>query len=161
MKSVRITKILTNFATFTFLLTLCPPFIAKFGKRGREVVTTMTLVSREAWREDSIRSSRDFMKWNLIPPYNLSDNLISITSKVLMGPHLIFFSYPPDQQAANCFENLCQLNESWFKKLNIKLLNRQRQISVCNFQSMKSPVELNSLLSKFFRYITWFVISPD
>ena len=33
--------------------------------------------------------------------------------------------------------------------------------SVCNFQSMKSPVELNSLLSKFFCYITWFVISPD
>ena len=26
--------------------------------------------------------------------------------------------------------------------------------SVCNFQSMKSPVELNSLLSKFFCYIT-------
>ena len=62
MKSVRITKILTNFATFTFLLTLCPPFIARFGKKGREVVTTMTLVSREAWCEDSIRSSRDFMK---------------------------------------------------------------------------------------------------
>ena len=34
-------------------------------------------------------------------------------------------------------------------------------LSVCNFQSMKSPVELNSLLSKFFCYITWFVISPD
>ena len=34
-------------------------------------------------------------------------------------------------------------------------------ISVCNFQSMKSPVELNSLLSKFFCYITWFVKSPD
>ena len=32
---------------------------------------------------------------------------------------------------------------------------------VCNFQSMKSLVELNSLLSKFFCYITWFVISPD
>ena len=33
--------------------------------------------------------------------------------------------------------------------------------SVCNFQSMKSPVELNSLLSKLFCYITWFVISSD
>ena len=33
--------------------------------------------------------------------------------------------------------------------------------SVCNFQSMKSPVELNSPLLKFFCYITWFVISPD
>ena len=34
-------------------------------------------------------------------------------------------------------------------------------LTVCNFRSMKSPVELNSLLSKFFSYITWFVISPD
>ena len=34
-------------------------------------------------------------------------------------------------------------------------------ITVCNFQSMKSPVELNSLFSKFFCYITWFIISPD
>ena len=34
-------------------------------------------------------------------------------------------------------------------------------ISVCNFQSMKSPVELNSLLSTFFCYVTWFVKSPD
>ena len=27
--------------------------------------------------------------------------------------------------------------------------------AVCNFQSVKSPVELNSLLLKFFCYITW------
>ena len=27
--------------------------------------------------------------------------------------------------------------------------------TACNFQSMKSSVELNSLLSKFFRYIIW------
>ena len=33
--------------------------------------------------------------------------------------------------------------------------------TVCNFQSMKTVVELNSLLSKFFCDITWFVISPD
>ena len=32
--------------------------------------------------------------------------------------------------------------------------------SVCNFQSVKRPVELNSLSSKVFCYITWFVISP-
>ena len=31
-----------------------------------------------------------------------------------------------------------------------------RFISVCNFQSMKSPVELNSLLLTIFCYITWF-----
>ena len=34
-------------------------------------------------------------------------------------------------------------------------------LTVCNIQSMKTPVELNSLLSKFFCFITWFVISPD
>ena len=34
-------------------------------------------------------------------------------------------------------------------------------ITACNFKSMKSPVELNSLLSKLFCFITWFVISPD
>ena len=34
-------------------------------------------------------------------------------------------------------------------------------ITVCNFQSVKSSVELNSLLPKFFCFITWFVISPD
>ena len=28
--------------------------------------------------------------------------------------------------------------------------------SVCNFQSIKSPMELNSLLSKFFCYVAWF-----
>ena len=32
---------------------------------------------------------------------------------------------------------------------------------VCNFKSMKSPMELNSLLSKLFCYITRFVISPE
>ena len=37
----------------------------------------------------------------------------------------------------------------------------QISYTVCNFESMKSPVELNSLLSKFFCYITWFVISSD
>ena len=38
--------------------------------------------------------------------------------------------------------------------------NSKLSMSVCNFQSMKSPVKLNSRLSKFFCYITWFVISP-
>ena len=43
----------------------------------------------------------------------------------------------------------CKISEI---SLNIK--------AVCNFQSMKSPVEQNSFLSKLFCYITWFVISP-
>ena len=34
-------------------------------------------------------------------------------------------------------------------------------MAVFNFRSMKSPVELNSPLSKFFCYIIWLVISPD
>ena len=33
--------------------------------------------------------------------------------------------------------------------------------AVCNFQSMKSPVELNSLSSKFFCYITWLDATLD
>ena len=37
----------------------------------------------------------------------------------------------------------------------LPLLESQWNNTVCNFQSMKSPVELNSLLSKFFCYITW------
>ena len=39
---------------------------------------------------------------------------------------------------------------SLFLAINLALTE-----SVCNFQSMKSPVELNSLLSNFFCYITW------
>ena len=35
------------------------------------------------------------------------------------------------------------------------------EFTVCNFQSMKSPLELSSLFSKFLCYFTWFVISPD
>ena len=34
-------------------------------------------------------------------------------------------------------------------------------LAVCNFQPMKSPMELNSLFSKLFCYITCFVLSPD
>ena len=41
------------------------------------------------------------------------------------------------------------------------LENRINHYSVCNFQSMKSPVEHNSFLSKLFCYIIWFVILPD
>ena len=33
--------------------------------------------------------------------------------------------------------------------------------SVCNFQSMKAPVELNSLLSNFFCCIAWFSATID
>ena len=50
-----------------------------------------------------------------------------------------------------------KLGFRWSKMAEITL----ETISVYNFQSMKTPVELNSLLSKFFCYITWFVISPD
>ena len=45
------------------------------------------------------------------------------------------------------YDNLIRL-QFWYK-------------TVCNFQSMKSSVELKSLFSKIFSYITWFVISPD
>ena len=35
-----------------------------------------------------------------------------------------------------------------------KVLRQANKVPVCNFQSTKSPVELNSLLSKFFSFIT-------
>ena len=47
----------------------------------------------------------------------------------------------------------------WYRCFPVNFANFLR--TVCNFQSMKSPAELNSLLSKFFCYITCFVISPD
>ena len=40
--------------------------------------------------------------------------------------------------------------------LPFPILLHCRNISVCNFQSMKSPVQLNSLFLIFFCYITWF-----
>ena len=45
--------------------------------------------------------------------------------------------------------------------LAVKMKSPEELKSVYNFQSMKRPVELNSLLLKFFCYITWFVIPPD
>ena len=41
-------------------------------------------------------------------------------------------------------------------KSNFRLCSVKLCSSVCNFQSMKSPVELNSLLLKFFCYVNWF-----
>ena len=46
------------------------------------------------------------------------------------------------------------------KEKNERVINTTVS-SVSNFQFMESPVELNSLLSKFFCCITWFVISLD
>ena len=64
---------------------------------------------------------------------------------------------------------LCPLSSltTWkFKILKLKItpgdiILHIWTITVCNFNSMKSSVELNSLLSRFFGYITWFVISPN
>ena len=36
------------------------------------------------------------------------------------------------------------------------VLHCDNSLSVCNFQSMKSPVERNSLFLKLFCYVTWF-----
>ena len=47
----------------------------------------------------------------------------------------------------NCF--LC------IEKLRAQKKEKNWHKTVCNFQSMKCSVELNSLLSKFFCYITW------
>ena len=40
------------------------------------------------------------------------------------------------------------------KKDYAKMSNTR--VTVCNFQSMKSPMKLNSLLLKFFCCVTWF-----
>ena len=40
-------------------------------------------------------------------------------------------------------------------KIKIPYIN----YTACNFQSMKSFMDLNSLFSKFFCYITWFIIT--
>ena len=63
-----------------------------------------------------------------------------------------------------------QMNPEWdcivskntcFQQMGTEKKSKKKSIiTVCNFQSMKSPLELNSLFSKFFCYITWF-ISPD
>ena len=42
-----------------------------------------------------------------------------------------------------------QIGDNPFKSM------KKKNKTVCNFQSMKSLMELNSLLSKFFCYITW------
>ena len=47
----------------------------------------------------------------------------------------------------------CSLIENC--KLNSQVFAHEKAVSVCDFQSMKSLVELNSLLSKFFCHITW------
>ena len=47
------------------------------------------------------------------------------------------------------------------RKLPNLHFHRDLNRTVRNFQSMKSPVELNSLLSKLICYITRFAISPD
>ena len=58
-----------------------------------------------------------------------------------------------------CFQpNLISIKK-WFKRLCDNFMCFI--ITVCNFQSVETTVELNSLSSKFFCCITWFVISPD
>ena len=51
--------------------------------------------------------------------------------------------------------NLIYINAHYFHRYVVF------SYSVCNFQSMKSPVELNSLYSKFICCITWLLLSAD
>ena len=90
------------------------------------------------------------------------------------------FYIEPDSFETDAFSNSCQYQffysvPSNFQAIIIRLhflyrtnfirVNQEffeeEPCTVCNFQSMKSPVKLNSLFSKFFCCITWFVISPD
>ena len=68
------------------------------------------------------------------------------------------------QKADNDISNFsCFFSLNNERKQHIQHVNEAVHffITVCNFQFRKSPVELNSLLSKLFCYITWLVISPD
>ena len=67
--------------------------------------------------------------------------------RLSLVPHL---EHPTQDRKATQVGSLHQLRLSQMRLLLLPY-------TVCNFQSMKSPVELNSLFSKFFCYITWFV----
>ena len=73
----------------------------------------------------------------------------------LVGSLYFFFSFP--YTLPQCLERWSQPRPQSI--LYASRIQSQNTISVCNFQSMKSPVELNNLLPKFFCYITWFVIT--
>ena len=55
-----------------------------------------------------------------------------------------------------CMLQILSVSKNLHKGSRINRSNLCLSISVCNFQSMKNPVQLNSLFSKFYCYITWF-----
>ena len=67
------------------------------------------------------------------------------------------------QQDTRVNYNKDSVTQRWVekKKKREKTKKARQTTIVCNFQSIKSPVELNSLFSKFFCCIIWFVKSPD
>ena len=75
-----------------------------------------------------------------------------LTRKSMQENFPVYLRTYPDNHSL-IFEELLQYR---FTKKHIYSAN-----TVCNFESMKSPMELNNLFSKLFCYITWFVISPD
>ena len=86
-----------------------------------------------------------------------SSNKYLCIFKINLG--FVSFSYrnqPVDLYRKSVDWFLCVRNNG-FKSINNSNYNMLTffNVSVCNFQSMKYPVELNSLLSKFFCYITW------
>ena len=54
-----------------------------------------------------------------------------------------------------------QLALGYWEKLVVERILNISTYSVCNFQSLKSPVKLTSLFSKFFSYITWLDATLD
>ena len=68
-----------------------------------------------------------------------------------------------------CNRNTVFLCKQWYLdrlRLNLEKAEafsnqKTRPCTVCNFQSLKTPAELNSLLWKFFCYITWLVRHDD
>ena len=99
----------------------------------RKILELLLLVSLKStfWIEDSTQG------WTMTVFFSKSRHFFRFSKKA--GEASI-----PSPPPSSCAPAKCGLNK-------VAL-----QLSLCNFQSIKSPVELNSLFLKFFCYITWF-----
>ena len=119
----------------------------------------------------SLKLDNPFLVVSLCKLNHISLCLIQISTKSpakllilysLQGKHCFFKSHPRCFGTLGKFQNNIRISikTAHVSRLSVSFDYGLNQ-AVCNFQSMKSPVELNSLLSKLFCYITWFVISPN
>ena len=112
-----------------------------------------------------------YLKWNDFGKYIylfirqvrvndcLSNALKRIQMPLVWINWLFLLSFVPTA----AISNTAQFRLWWLILWKLPKFRHQspKHISLCNFQSMKIPVELNSLFSNIFCCITWFVISAD